>query len=131
MFHIGCPQRTLVLGLLLSATGYSQSKPSQPAYPKLLPYSFSNFVWWSDDELRTALKRRIPGLQDEIAPTLSTPSGVRTVADALSVVPASESTLADEVIAACKSALAGEGSVALIAADDQVAALRDAISRMA
>ena len=67
-------------------------------------------------------------LLPEIAPTLSTPSGVRTVADALSVVPASESTLADEVIAACKSALAGEGSVALIAADDQVAALRDAIA---
>ncbi|RZU11057.1 DNA helicase IV [Kribbella rubisoli] len=67
-------------------------------------------------------------LLPEIAPTLSTPSGVRTVADALSVVPATESTLADEVIAACKSALAGEGSVALIAADDQVARLRDAIA---
>jgi DNA helicase IV len=67
-------------------------------------------------------------LLPEIAPTLRTPSGVRTVADALSVVPAGESTLADEVIAACKAALAGEGSVALIAADDQVALLRDAIA---
>ncbi|WP_432875706.1 HelD family protein [Kribbella sp. CA-245084] len=67
-------------------------------------------------------------LLPEIAPTLSTPSGVRTVADALSVVPATESTLVDEVIAACKSALAGEGSVALIAADDQVARLRDVIA---
>ncbi|MFD3401216.1 HelD family protein [Kribbella sp. NPDC058693] len=67
-------------------------------------------------------------LLPEIAPTLRTPTGVRTVADALSVVSASRSTLADEVIAACKAALAGEGSVALIAADDQVAALRDAIA---
>ncbi|MFI5694542.1 HelD family protein [Kribbella sp. NPDC051586] len=67
-------------------------------------------------------------LLPEIAPTLSTPSGVRTVADALSIVPADGSTLADEVIAGCKAALAGEGSVALIAADDQVARLRDAIA---
>lgn len=63
-----------------------------------------------------------------IAPTLSTPSGVRTVADALSIVAADESTLADEVVAGCKAALAGEGSVALIAADDQVERLRDAIA---
>jgi DNA helicase IV len=67
-------------------------------------------------------------LLPEIAPTLSTPSGVRTVADALSIVPATESTFADEVVAACRAALAGEGSVALIAADDQVGRLRDAIA---
>ncbi|TDW21828.1 HelD family protein [Kribbella kalugense] len=67
-------------------------------------------------------------LLPEIAPTLSTPSGVRTVADALSIVSATESTFADEVVAACRSALAGEGSVALIAADDQVGRLRDAIA---
>ncbi|WP_410791278.1 HelD family protein [Kribbella sp. C-35] len=67
-------------------------------------------------------------LLPEIAPTLGTPSGVRTVADALSIVSASESTLADEVVAGCRAALAGEGSVALIAADDQVVRLRDAIA---
>jgi DNA helicase IV len=67
-------------------------------------------------------------LLPEIAPTLRTPSGVRTVADALSIVPATESTLADEVIAGCRAALAGEGSVALIAADDHVGRLRDAIA---
>lgn len=84
MFDIGYrKQHTLVFALLLSATGYSQAMPSQTAYPKLLPYSFSNFVWWSDDELRTALKRRIPGLQDEIAPTLSEEQKVRRVLIAL------------------------------------------------
>ncbi|TDW92340.1 AAA family ATPase [Kribbella sp. VKM Ac-2566] len=67
-------------------------------------------------------------LLPEIAPTLGTPSGVRTVADALSIVPADASTFADQVVAECRAALAGEGSVALIAADDQVVALRDAIA---
>jgi outer membrane translocation and assembly module TamA len=30
------------------------------------PYAFNNFVWWSDTDLRTELRRRIPGLSDEI-----------------------------------------------------------------
>ncbi|TCC24618.1 HelD family protein [Kribbella speibonae] len=67
-------------------------------------------------------------LLPEIAPTLGVPTGVRTVADALSIVSASEATLADEVVAGCRAALAGEGSVALIAADDQVGRLRDALA---
>ena len=67
-------------------------------------------------------------LLPEIAPTLGTPTGVRTVANALSVVPADASTFADQVVAECRAALEGEGSVALIAADDQVVALRDAIA---
>jgi DNA helicase IV len=62
-----------------------------------------------------------------IAPTLSTPTGVRTVADALHLVHTDEADLADEIVAGCKAALAGEGSVAVIAADDQVAVLRDAL----
>lgn len=67
-------------------------------------------------------------LLPEIAPTLGVPTGVRTVADALKIVPAEASTFADQVIAECRAALEGEGSVALIAADDQVVALRDAIA---
>jgi len=62
-----------------------------------------------------------------IAPTLGTPSGVRTIADALSIVATDNERFDDEVVAGCKAALAGEGSVALIAADDQVARLRDAL----
>jgi DNA helicase IV len=67
-------------------------------------------------------------LLPEIAPTLGTPSGVRTVADALHVVRTDEDALPDAVAAACKTALAGEGSVAMIAADDQVAQLRDTLA---
>ncbi|GAA2823943.1 HelD family protein [Kribbella solani] len=67
-------------------------------------------------------------LLPEIAPTLGKPSGVRTVADALGIVEADEATLAAQVVAECRAALAGEGSVALIAADDQVGQLRDAIT---
>ncbi|HEY4571834.1 MAG TPA: AAA family ATPase [Kribbella sp.] len=62
-----------------------------------------------------------------IAPTLAKPSGVRTIADALSIVATDDPRFDDEVVAGCKAALAGEGSVALIAADDQVARLRDAL----
>jgi DNA helicase IV len=63
-----------------------------------------------------------------IAPTLGVPTGIRTIADALAIVEADESTYADSVVAACKSALAGEGSVALIAADSQIAGLRDTLA---
>ena len=67
-------------------------------------------------------------LLPQIAPTLSVPRGVRTVADALSIVSTDEPSFADALVAACRTALAGEGSVALIAADDQVSLLRDALA---
>ena len=67
-------------------------------------------------------------LLPEIAPTLGVPRGVRTVADALSVVRTDEESLPDTIVAFCRTALAGEGSVAVIAADDQVAQLRDALA---
>jgi DNA helicase IV len=67
-------------------------------------------------------------LLPEIAPTLATPTGVRTVANALSIVRADPATYTDRIVAECKTALAGEGSVALIAADDQLAGLRDALA---
>ncbi|MEU4605675.1 AAA family ATPase [Kribbella sp. NPDC023972] len=67
-------------------------------------------------------------LLPQIAPTLGVPRGVRTVADALSIIQTDEPSLPDELVAACRSALAGEGSVAVIAADEQVADLRDALA---
>jgi DNA helicase IV len=67
-------------------------------------------------------------LLPEIAPTLGVPRGVRTVADALSIVQTDEDSLPDTLVAACRTALAGEGSVALIAADEQVSHLRDALA---
>jgi len=67
-------------------------------------------------------------LLPEIAPTLGVPRGVRTVADALHIVQTDEQSLPDTLVAACRTALGGEGSVALIAADEQVAHLRDALT---
>jgi DNA helicase IV len=67
-------------------------------------------------------------LLPEIAPTLGVPSGVRTVAEALTVVQTDEISFPDMLVAACRAALTGEGSVALIAADEQVTGLRDALA---
>ncbi|MDX6282749.1 MAG: hypothetical protein QOH03_3820 [Kribbellaceae bacterium] len=66
-------------------------------------------------------------LLPQIAPTLGVPTGVRTVADSLSVVGADDESFTETLIASCRIALAGEGSVALIAADDRVTALYDAL----
>ncbi|HMD77372.1 MAG TPA: hypothetical protein VKG86_08360 [Terracidiphilus sp.] len=52
-----------------AAMGNAQTAKPAPNYPTHLPYSFGNFVWWGDDELRALLKKRIPGLGDEIEPT--------------------------------------------------------------
>jgi DNA helicase IV len=67
-------------------------------------------------------------LLPQIAPTLAVPRGVRTVADALTIVQTDESSFPETLVASCRTALAGEGSVALIAADEQVSQLRDALA---
>jgi outer membrane protein insertion porin family len=64
----------------------STSKPTH------LPYAFSNFVWWSDDDLRAQLKKRIPGLGDEITPTNATESRLR---DALKTLLREKGIVAD------------------------------------
>lgn len=60
----------LLLLSLISATVacVAQAPAGTASYPEHLPYAFSNFVWWSNDELRGLLKSRIAGLGDEIAP---------------------------------------------------------------
>jgi outer membrane protein insertion porin family len=69
-------------GLLLGAAivGNAQTVPPASNHPAHLPYSFGNFVWWSDGELRALLKQRIPGLGDEIA---TTPAATAEMRDAL------------------------------------------------
>jgi DNA helicase IV len=67
-------------------------------------------------------------LLPQIAPTLGIPRGVRTVADALAIVRTDEDALADALVTACREALGGEGSVALIAADNQIEVLRDVLA---
>jgi hypothetical protein len=42
--------------------------PQQPVQPvsEQLPYSFSNFPWWTDTQIRAELKHRIPSLDDQV-----------------------------------------------------------------
>jgi hypothetical protein len=66
----------LILFLYLTNTNSAQNTKAAAKYPAHLPYSFSNFVWWSDGELRALLLKRIPGLGDEIATTKRSPNTV-------------------------------------------------------
>ena len=65
------------------ASSLSQARPAPPQYPSHLPYTFSNLVWWSDEELRALLKKKIPGLGDKIATTSAAESRVRDALKAL------------------------------------------------
>jgi DNA helicase IV len=62
-------------------------------------------------------------LLDQIAPTLTRPASLRHDPGALDIVSTSPGGLAGSLRAACARASARPGSVAVIAADDQVAAL--------
>ncbi len=56
--------------LLLTATApasFAQvTKPTQQPVTERLPYSFSNFPWWTDAQIRVELKHRIPSLGDDL-----------------------------------------------------------------
>jgi len=53
------------------------AQSASPTTPAPLPYKFTNFIWWTDAELRSLLKDRIPWLGDEITPDLATEAAVR------------------------------------------------------
>src|ERR1700679_1339056 len=72
-----------VLMLCVASAAWSQTAQTAQSYPARLPYRFSNFVWWSDDDLRVLLKNRIPGLGDEIAPAPTSEGPVRDALKAL------------------------------------------------
>ncbi len=72
----------LVAFICASSATHAQGAKA-PAYSAHLPYSFSNFVWWNDDELRALLKKRIPGLGDEIATNNPAEGRVRDALTAL------------------------------------------------
>ncbi len=56
----------------LIRTAHAQQGLAQ--LPPSLPYSCTNCVWWSNDELRVLLKKQIPTISDEI-PTTSVAEG--------------------------------------------------------
>jgi outer membrane protein assembly factor BamA len=78
-----CGSIEMLVLLLFSTFAWSQAAQPPSSNPAPLPYRFSNFVWWSDSELRGQLKQRIPGLGDEIAPASGTEGTVRNELEAL------------------------------------------------
>jgi hypothetical protein len=76
-FRSSVTSSLLVLLLGSTAIGIAQTAKPAPDYPAHLPYSFGNFVWWNDDDLRTLLKKRMPWLGDEISTTSASLSRMR------------------------------------------------------
>lgn len=71
--YSSCVTVCVSLALLTPALSAQSSAPA----PKLYPYHFSNFVWWSDANLRLALKHKLPGLGDTLLPFGSREGQVR------------------------------------------------------
>jgi outer membrane translocation and assembly module TamA len=51
---------------MIPATACAKSNNASSDSQDHFAYSFSNFVWWSDEDLRSSLKRRIPTLEDTL-----------------------------------------------------------------
>jgi hypothetical protein len=77
-----CAAALLCSNAVILAGSAQEAKP-QAGYPAHLPYGFANFVWWSDDELHTLLKKKIPSLGDEIETTNVSIGRVRDALTAL------------------------------------------------
>jgi hypothetical protein len=48
------------------ATAQTPKTTTQQPVSEQLPYTFSNFPWWTDEQIRVELKHRIPSLGDEV-----------------------------------------------------------------
>lgn len=64
----GARELACALILLLSSGSGAAAQTSQTVVNASgkFPYSFTNFVWWSDSQLRSLLRARIPSLPDQI-----------------------------------------------------------------
>ena len=60
--------RNLTVCVSVAILAPALSAQASDAARKLYPYRFTNFIWWSDSDLRLALKRKLPGLGDTLAP---------------------------------------------------------------
>jgi hypothetical protein len=57
---------TLLLPVMTLGVFGQSPKTTQQLVSERLPYIFSNFPWWTDDQIRVELKHRIPSLGDEV-----------------------------------------------------------------
>ena len=56
---------SIVFVFVIAVAAHAQTFDTASAPHRRFPYAFSNFVWWSDTDLRSALKKRIPSLGEE------------------------------------------------------------------
>src|SRR5580704_5871145 len=71
------PRPTVLLFLRILVVS-SLAHPQSTAAPERFPYTFSNFIWWSDADLRVELKHRIPSLSDDLARNSPLEDRIRT-----------------------------------------------------
>jgi hypothetical protein len=80
MTHLKSIKFVTALCLAVAAAAWGQPAVDHPIH---YPYIFTNFVWWTDAELRAELTRRIPGLPSELAPDSTEESRIRLVLESL------------------------------------------------
>jgi hypothetical protein len=57
---------SLLLPVITPGVFGQAPKTMQQPVSERLPYTFTNFPWWTDSQIRTELKHRIPSLGDEV-----------------------------------------------------------------
>jgi hypothetical protein len=57
---------SLLLPVMTPAVFGQAPRTTQQPVSDRLPYTFTNFPWWTDSQIRTELKHRIPSLGDEV-----------------------------------------------------------------
>ena len=57
---------SLLLPVMTPGVFGQAPKTTQQPVSERLPYTFTNFPWWTDSQIRTELKHRIPSLGDEV-----------------------------------------------------------------
>ena len=74
-----CFQTTLLIISALSTVSASHAQNVSATSQDHFPYAFSNFVWWSDADLRADLKKHLPAIGEQVGRGSPMESRVQTV----------------------------------------------------
>src|SRR5580692_1773432 len=85
---------TLLLPVMTPGVSGQAPKAAPQPVSERLPYTFNNFPWWTDAQIRAELKHRIPSLGDEVSRGSAQEAQVR---DALTAMLASKGVRATVV----------------------------------
>lgn len=77
------------------AMAQAPKTPQQPVSERL-PYTFSNFPWWTDEQIRAELKHRIPSLGDEVGRGSAQEAQVRDTLTAMLVTKGVRATVVSD-----------------------------------